>query len=223
MILDKSTIGHLELESGDIFAVKGSGPVSWLLRHCIEPPSDRFHFGLIWMPTDFGSDRVILESQGQGGWLETIVNLFLRLILRKSKVGTAVSVGRLSFYDGHDIEFYRPAGMIKRWRRQAPAALSSYGRDSYGYEYISKLVIKGLWKWLAVAIRERRFRRLGVEEIPLEEQGRALICTVAPDVAYQLIGSDLIPPDIANTPNVYTKLVQDGVLTKVGETVAGGG
>lgn len=220
MILDKEAIRYLGLESGDIFAVKGSGPVSWLLRNCVEPPSDRFHFGLIWMPTEAFGDRVILESQGQGGWVETIMNLFLHLVLRKSKVGTAVSVGRLSFYHGEDVEFYRPVGMLKKWRRQAPAALSSYGRDSYGYEYISKLVLKGLCKWLAVAIKERRFRRLRVEEIPVEEQGRALICTVAPDIAYQLISSDLVPPDVANTPNVYAKLIQDGVLAKVGEQEA---
>ncbi len=223
MILDKSSISQMELESGDIFAVKGSGPVSWLLQNCVEPPTDRFHFGLVWIPTDNGADRVILESQGQGGWLETLLNLFLHVVLKKAKVGQAVAVGRLSFYHGQDIEFYRPTTLLKTLRRQAPGALSSYGREGYGYIYITKLVVRGLWKWLSIAAKERRFRRLRVEEIPWVEPSKALICTVAPDIGYQLIGADLIPPGITSTPNAYAKLVQNGVLTKIGRAVAGAG
>ena len=221
MILDKNAIDTMWLESGDIFAVKGRGPVSWLLRNCVDPPTDRFHFGLVWMPTDYATDRVILESQGQGGLLETILNLFLHAVLRRARVGQAVAIGRLSFYHGQDIEFYRPTLLLKKLRRQAPAALSAYGRNGYGYEYITSLIIKGLWKWLSIAVKEKRFRRLHVEEIPYVEQCSTLICTVAPDIGYQLIDADLIPPDITSTPNAYAKLVKDGVLTKVGEAVAG--
>lgn len=217
MILTKGLIRRLELESGDIFAVKGSGPAAWACRTLIEPPTDRFHFGLIWMPVAEDNDRVILESQGEGTWLETILDIVLHLITKKGAVGKAVCIGRLSFYLGQDLEFYRPTQLLKKLRRQAPAALSAYGRDSYGYDYISKLIVRALWKWVKVCIKAKRLRRLRVDEMPAVEQGRALICTVAPDVGYQLIGADLLPPGMPATPNAYAQLVKDGLLTKLGE------
>jgi len=217
MILDKANISNLNLESGDIFATKGKEPLGWCLRQLIEPPTDRFHFGLVWMPTDDHQDRVILESQGEGTLLETVVDLFLHLILRKGAVGQAVCIGRLSFYHGADIEFYRPATIPKKERRQAPAALSAYGRDGYDYDYITKLVLRSIKLWLQIAVRERRFRRLRVYEIPVVEQNRALICTVAPDMGYRLIGHMLIPLGTTATPNAYAQLLKEGVLTKLEE------
>jgi hypothetical protein len=218
MILHKETICNLGLESGDIFAVKGSGPLHWACSNLIEPTTDRVHFGLIWMPTDNSLDRVILESQGEGTILETLLDIVLHLITKKGTVGKAVCIGRLSFYDGKDVEFYRPTQLLKKVRRQAPAALSAYGRDSYGYDYISKLILRSLKLWLSTGRKEGHFRRLHVEEIPAVEPGKALICTVVPDVGYQLIGADLIPPGMTATPNAYARLIQRGLLTKIEPT-----
>jgi hypothetical protein len=215
MILNEDTIKGLELESGDIMGVKGAGPVSWACRNLIEPPTDLIHFALIWMPVHEGGDRVILESQGEGTWIETVLDILLHAVFRRGAVGQAVAIGRLSMYHGKEVRFFRPAGLLKQTRRRAPATLSAYGRDSYGYDYISKLVVRALWKWLCITIKERRFRRLWVGEMPPVPPQKALICTMAPDVGYQLVGADLIPFGMTSTPNVYEWLLQQGALVEL--------
>lgn len=214
MIVRAGEIDKLGLMSGDIFAVKGNGPAAWACRNLISPPTDRFHFGLVWMKTEDG-DRVILESQGEGTWLETMIDILLHCMTKKGAVGQAIAIGRLSMYDGQDLRFFRPVFVPKDKRRHAPAALSCYGRNSYGYDYIAKLVARSLWKWARILTRERRFRRLEAMEVPYVTDGKALICTVAPDVGYRLVNEVLLPVGVTPTPNAYEQAVADGVLEEI--------
>jgi len=214
MIIDKRAIRNLRLESGDIFAVKGSGPAAWACRNLIEPPTDRFHFGIVWMGTEDG-DRVILESQGEGTMLETVVNIFIHIMVKKGAVGQAISIGCLSMYEGMDLRFFRPVYVEKEKRHHVPAALACYGRDSYGYDFIAKMIIGSLWKWAGIMWRERRFRRLNVIEVPYVTEGKALICTVAPDLGYMLVGEVILPVGITATPNAYEQALKDGVLEEL--------
>jgi len=214
MIINKDRIKYYRLHSGDIFAVKGSGPAAWACRNLIEPGTDRFHFGLIWMPTEDG-DRVILESQGEGTMLETIADIIIHVITRKGAVGQAVAIGSLSMYHGMDVRFFRPVYVSADKRKHAPAALACYGRNSYGYSYITKMILSALGKWISILWREKRFRRLYVFEVPYIMGEKALICTVAPNVGYLLIGEVLLPVGVEATPNAYEQAVNDGVLKEL--------
>jgi len=52
------------LQPGDIFAVKGKGIIGKLSSKLMAPPTDRFHFGLVWEKAD--KDHIILESIAKG-------------------------------------------------------------------------------------------------------------------------------------------------------------
>lgn len=214
MILDGSKVAGLGLESGDIFAVKGSGPAAWCCRNLIDPSTDRFHFGLVWMRTEDG-DRVILESLGEGSMLETVVNIFLHAMTKKGAVGQAIAVGRLSMYDGKDLRFFRPVYVSKDKKRHVPAALSCYGRSSYGYDYVAKIIVLSLWNWAKILWKERRFRRLNVIEVPYVMGGNALICTLGPSIGYLLVGEIILPIGVTATPNAYEQALRDGVLVEL--------
>lgn len=54
----------VELEPGDIFSTKGEGVIAWLSRNLMAPPTDRFHYGLVWEKVD--DDYLILESISKG-------------------------------------------------------------------------------------------------------------------------------------------------------------
>ncbi len=214
MIIDKARIGQYRLQSGDICAVKGSGPAAWACRTLIDPPTDRFHFMLLWMLTEDG-DRVLLESTGEGNYAQTLVNIVLHAIFRTGEVGHAVAVGRLSMYHGQDVRFFRPRYVDKDKRRHAPPALTCYGRNSYGYSYISKMILRALWKWAGILWRERRFRRLHAFEVPYLMDEKALICTVAANVGYRLVNEVILPLGVEATPNAYAQAVLDGVLEEI--------
>jgi len=214
MIIDRAEIRHYRLESGDIFAVNGAGPVAWACRTCIEPPTDMFHFGLVWMRTEDG-DRVLLESQPEGTALEAIANIIIHAIVKRGAVGQAIAVGCLSMYHGMNLRFFRPVYVDRDKRRHAPPALACYGRSSYGYDYIAKIVLGSLWKWAKILWRERRLRRLNVLEVPYVAEGKALICTVAPDIGYRLVGETILPIGVTATPNAYQQAVDDGILEEL--------
>ncbi len=222
MIIDKRMIGQYHLQSGDIGAVKGDGPAAWACRNLIEPPTDRFHHFLLWMLAA-DNDRVLLESTGEGNMAQTLVNIVLHAIFRTGEVGHAVAVGRLSMYDGQDVRFFRPRFVEKDKRRHAPAALTCYGRNSYGYSYITKLVLRALWKWASIMWHERRFRRLKASEVPYVMGEKALICTAAANVGYWLVGEMILPIGVEATPNAFEQARMDGVLDEIdpltGDTV----
>jgi hypothetical protein len=214
MIIDKKKIRGLRLEPGDIFAVKGNWPSDFACRRLIEPPTDRFHFGIVWMGTEDG-DRVILESQGEGTWLETIIDLLIHIMVKKGAVGQAIAIGCLSMYEGKDVRFFRPVYVDKDRRHHVPAMLACYGRNSYGYDYITKLVFGSLWRWAGIMLKERKIRRLNVIEVPYVTEGKALICTAAPKIGYLLIGEVILPVGVTETPNAYEQAVTDGILEEL--------
>jgi hypothetical protein len=166
------------------------------------------------MGTEDG-DRVILESQGEGTIVETVVDLLIHIMVKKGAVGQAIAIGCLSMYDGKDLRFFRPVYVDKDRRHHVPAMLACYGRNSYGYDYISKLVVGSLLKWAGIMLKERRFRRLNVIEVPYVSEGKSLICTVAPDLGYLLIGEVLLPLGVTATPNAYEQAVKDGILEEL--------
>jgi hypothetical protein len=214
MIIDRKKIRGLRLEPGDIFAVKGNWPSDFACRRLIEPPTDRFHFGIVWMGTEDG-DRVILESQGEGTIVETVVDLLIHVMVKKGAVGQAIAIGCLSMYDGMDLRFFRPVYVDKDKRHHVPAMLACYGRNSYGYDYIARLVVGSLWRWAGIILKERRFRRLNVIEVPFVTEGKALICTVAPDIGYMLVGEMILPIGVTATPNAYIQALNDGILEEL--------
>jgi hypothetical protein len=172
--------GDTGLQPGDIFATKGEGITGWLNSNLIEPETDRFHYGLIWLKC--GDDRLILESIGKG-----------------------IAVGRLSFYDGEDIKFYRvncPRGL----RIAAPVELTKWGRSLYDYLLVAKLVIQGLWLLLW------HRRRIRAEELTWS-QDNALTCTEAVDVAYDAVGVNIIPLGTCPIPSAFKQAEVDGKLT----------
>ncbi|GAI92573.1 unnamed protein product, partial [marine sediment metagenome] len=79
--------------------------LGWLSRRLMEPETDRYHYGIILQK--WQEDYLILESISKG-----------------------LSIGRLSFYEGADIKFYRvdcPQGL----RKAAPFELTRWGRSRY--------------------------------------------------------------------------------------------
>jgi hypothetical protein len=216
MLLGKDDIKQLDLQSGDIFACEGKGPLSWLTRRCIEPPTDRFHYGIVWLAADDGRDRVILESVGEGQKMETVADLGIYISTRAGTVGQAVSVGRLSRLHGRNVRFFRPRFVAEDVRACVPVELTAYGRGgSYGYWLLTKLAARSLAFWVRLVVRERRFRRLHIFELPYIERGRSLICTMAVDVGYALVNEDILPLGVAALPNAYEQAVRDGVLIEL--------
>ncbi|TET42886.1 MAG: hypothetical protein E3J66_02805, partial [Dehalococcoidia bacterium] len=109
----------IELQTGDIFALKGHGLLGWLSRNLMEPVIGRYHFGIILQK--WQDDYLILESISKG-----------------------LSIGRLSFYEGADIKFYR-VDCDEDLREAAPYELTRWGRSLYDYLLVAKLVVQGLW------------------------------------------------------------------------------
>jgi len=215
MILDREKIRPLRLKPGDIFAVKGKGPLSWALRHAIDPPTDRFHYGIVWMAADGGRDRVILESIGEGEKLETKLDILLYITIERGTVGQAISLNRLSSLHGKDVRFFRPRYIDEDIRTRVPVELTCYSKESYGYWFIARLAVSWLRKWLEVLLRERRFRKVHVNELPYVEPTKALVCTLAPDIGYALVGEQILPMGMVGTPNAYEQAVRDGVLEEL--------
>ena len=174
----------IELQPGDIFATKGSGFLSWLSRSLMAPETDRYHFGLIWEKA--GDDWVILESISKG-----------------------LSVGRLSFYKGADIKFYR-ANCYQYLRGAAPLELTRWGRSLYDYLLITKLIVQGLWLLLW------HRRRIKPEELTWS-QDNALICTEAVDIAYDAVGVNVIPIHVCPTPSAFRQAELEGRISEIGK------
>jgi hypothetical protein len=174
----------IELQPGDIFATKGSGFLSWLSRSCTAPDTDRFHYGIILR--EYQDDYLILESIGKG-----------------------LSVGRLSFYEGANIKFYRAACLL-HLREAAPLELTRWGRSLYDYLLIIKLIVQGLWLLLW------HRRRIKPEELTWS-QDNALICTEAVDIAYDAVGVNIIPIHTCPTPSAFRQAELEGRISEIGE------
>lgn len=178
------------LEPGDIFAVKGSGIFSRAVRNLFSPATDRFHFGILWMELP-GNDFVILESLSSKG----------------------LCVGKLSWYEDRDVEFYRvncPADL----RYAAPNALVDWGRSKYDCWLIVKIIFGSVAAWMKILFTEWKIRRLRPEDLPYTKNS-ALLCTEAPDVGYDAVGVNVIPLGATPIPNAYKQAEMDNRMTRV--------
>lgn len=178
----------IELQPGDIFATKGSGFLSWLSRSLMAPETDRYHFGLIWEKA--GDDWVILESISKG-----------------------LSVGRLSFYKGADIKFYR-ANCYQYLRGAAPLELTRWGRSRYDYLLVAKLIVQGMWLLLKQMVTPGHSKGIRPEELTWS-QDNALICTEAVDIAYDAVGVNIIPLHTCPTPSAFRQAELDGRIRRL--------
>jgi len=178
----------IKLQPGDIFATRGSGLLGWLSRRLMEPENDRYHYGIILQK--WQEDYLILESISKG-----------------------LSVGRLSFYEGADIKFYR-VDCDEDLRAAAPYELTRWGRSLYDYLLIPKLVVQGLWLLLW------HRRRIRPEELTWS-QDNALICTEAVDIAYDAVGVNIFPPRVCPAPSAFRQAELDGRIEEIKEVLSG--
>ncbi len=107
----------MNLQIGDIFATKGGGITGWASRNLFTPYTDRFHHGILWKHLG-GGDFIILESISKG-----------------------IAVGRLSWYRGKNIEFYR-VNVDEDLRFAAPdkgGDPKRFNRIQKAYDYLRKV------------------------------------------------------------------------------------
>ena len=180
----------VELEPGDIFSTKGKGILGWLSRNLMAPPTDRFHYGLVWEKVD--DDYLILESISKG-----------------------IAIGRLFFYEGGDIKFYR-VDCPNELRGQAPVELTRWGRSLYDYLLIPKLAIQGIALFIKQLFTEGRFRRIRAEELTWV-QNNSFLCTEAVDIAYDAVGVNIIPIGTCPVPSAFKQAEMDGKITEIKE------
>lgn len=178
----------MKLEPGDIFATKGKGITGWAVRNLITPPTDRFHFGVVWR--QMGNDYITLESVSKG-----------------------IAVGLLSWYDPADLELYR-VDCFKYLRTFAPDHLVIWGRSRYDYLLILKIAFGGLLAFLKVLIKEKRVRRLRAEDFHYGENS-SLICTEAVDIAYDAVGVNLIPEGVIPLPSAFRQAEKEGRMHRI--------
>ncbi len=180
-----------QLEPGDIFAAKGAGILGWAVRNLIAPSTDRFHFGILWKQLPDG-DFIILEAIMKG-----------------------IAVGKLSWYDNRDVEFYR-VNCPEDLRHAAPDGLIDWGRSRYDYLLIIKILFGGLLTLFKTLFKEKKIRRLKAEDFPYGRDS-ALICTEAVDVAYDSVGANVIPEGVIPIPNTFRQAEADGRMKLVGK------
>jgi len=180
----------MKLEPGDIFATRGKGISGWAVRNLLSPPTDRFHFGIIWK--QMGQDYVTLESVSKG-----------------------LAVGLLSWYDPAGLEFYR-VDCLKYLRTSAPDHLVIWGRSRYDHLLILKIMFGGLLTFFKVLVKERKPRRLRAEDFHYG-QNSELICTEAVDIAYDAVGVNIIPEGVLPLPNAFRQAELDGRMKRVTE------
>lgn len=182
---------EIGLQSGDIFATRGQGVIGWLNRNLMAPETDRFHFGLVGLKVN--DDYLILESIG----------------------GKGIAVGRLSFYEGKDIKFYR-VDCPSELRLAAPIELTRWGRSKYDYLLIPKLAIQGFWLVLKHLITEGKFRRIRAEELrPIYTWDSRLLCTEAVWCGYNAVGVNIIPYGVPPMPSSFREAELQGRITEV--------
>lgn len=182
------------LQAGDIFAVKGEGFLGRLSSRLMAPPTDRFHFGLVWLKAD--DDYLILESIGKG-----------------------IAVGRLSFYEGKDVRFYR-VDCPEELRTQAPVELTRWGRSKYDYSLILKIATQGLWLVIKHLVTGGKLRRIRAEELSWCHNN-SFVCTEACDIGYLAVGVS-ITQGICPTPSAFRQAELEGRITELEVSEAGG-
>ena len=180
----------MDLEPGDIGAVKGNGPLGLAARGLFAPYTDRYHHFLVWWKTADG-DYVILESINKG-----------------------LAVGRLSMYNGADVKFYRAVNLDARTRERACEELTEYGRSRYDWLLYLRLAAFVIGTEARLLKAEGRFRKIQASEMKYNEDGW-LICTEAVVTAYRLVGWSLVPEGVVPLPCAIEQARLDGIIKEV--------
>lgn len=178
----------IKLQSGDIGATRGRGPLGFLHRKLFAPATDRFHYLLIWKPYR-GGDWIILESISKG-----------------------LSVGLLSWYKG-DIKYYRIDCPVEI-RKRAPLELVKWGRSKYDYFLVGKIIAGYFLVLLRVLITEGRLRRIKAEELPYAKNS-SLICSEAVQIGYLAAGFPIINPEIVPLPSAFREAELNGIIFEI--------
>lgn len=178
------------LQSGDIFAVKGSGILGWLSRNFMEPETGRYHFGIILLR--WQDDYLILEALKKG-----------------------LSVTRLSDYKGVDIKFYR-VNCPEDLAMAAPYELTRWGRCNYGWWQLAKVIIQGFALLGKHLVLEGRLGGIRAEEFTWNKDDSP-VCTRAVDIAYDAVGVNIIPIHTCPTPSAFRQAEIDGRIEEIKE------
>ena len=161
---------------GDFFGNRGNGPLGFAVRHLVSPPTDRVHFGFLWMSLPDG-DWVILESIAPKG----------------------PTVGLLSWYNKTDVKFYR-ACCSAAISARAPVEAIAMARRFYDYLIYFKVVPEGLWIIAKRLITERRFMPVFYQQFHYAADSFP-ICTELVVTGYDLAGFHLVEPGVFPSPN----------------------
>lgn len=179
------------LYPGDIFGIKGKGLLRWLCERCLDPGTDRVHFGVVGDYLPWDDDYVILESIGKG-----------------------IAVGRLSFYAPEDIEIYRVVLNVDPdeemlIRAQAAAELSRVGRARYDYILYAQLAFGAL-----ILLATRHLPPWKSEQFPYGRNKR-YVCTEAAVEAWRGVGISIVPPRTVPTPASIKEALLNGKMRRV--------
>lgn len=194
----------IQLEPGDIFAVAGQGLIGKLCRNLMSPYTTRFHFGLV-----IGRLGDLCKDLGMEIPVENVLELLDLphstteddyIILESINKG--IAPGYLSFYRGTDIKFYRPNRPVDR-RRLAALAFIKYGRSSYGYLQVFKIMIQGFWLLFKHIVTEGTLRPIYPWELSWSRNTGALICTRGVDLSYDVAQASIIPDEFCPVPAAY--------------------
>ena len=192
-------INRLNLEPGDIAAVKGHGLLARLSRAVFSPDTDRYHHFLIWKKCTDGEDYIILESVAKG-----------------------LAVGRLSMYEDQDIRFYRAVNLDRDTRNQACEELTRSGRAPYDWMVYFNLPWEAAKAEARILLGGRLPRKLTAAEVNCCEDSW-LICTEAVALAYKLANWSLVPDGIMALPSAIEQARLDGVIQEIPEYELYGG
>jgi hypothetical protein len=186
------------LQAGDIFATKGTGFFGWLARNLMSPETDRFHFGVVKQKIHY-EDPIDGETTDDWEIIESI--------------GKGVAIGRLSFYDGVDIKFYRINCSAEK-RELMPVMLTALGRAKYDYLLFIKIALEGFWLIFKHLFTEGRFRRIRYDEIRWAQDAE-FVCTELVDKGSDLIDESLVAEEITSTPSAIIQAEIEGRMNEV--------
>ena len=181
-----------ELRTGDIFTTKGEGITGWALRHLVTPPTDRFHYGFVWIKAPDG-EFLTLESVPPKGEMP----------------------GKLSWHgDKEDIQFFRIANCPDNTAYKAPFEALSMARGTYDYLLIIKFILEGIYLFFKILFKEHRTRKLHTTDFHYL-QDKLPICTEVVDIGCDSIGYNIIPPGVAPIPNAFKEAELAGKIIRL--------
>jgi hypothetical protein len=180
------------LQPGDIFSTKGSGIAGWAVRNLMRPSTPEFHFGYIWFWDEANSDWILLESRAPKG----------------------LRVAHLNWYKDRYVTFYRMEG-TQIEREWAPLGAISMSPALYDFWVIIKFFIGGVRAFLRIMVKERKIRRLQLEDLDYVADKKP-ICTEVVAAGSESVGKPLIKEGIAPVPNALKQAELDEKMKMIG-------